>query len=48
VARIEEEQPLVAANKRLIGIFEEKIKRKIGEVWGTPTPPATGGINSGE
>jgi len=34
VARIEEEQQLVNANKRLIEIFEQKIKDKIGEVWG--------------
>ncbi|MDD5614774.1 MAG: N-6 DNA methylase [Candidatus Methanoperedens sp.] len=34
VARIEEEQKLVDANKKLIGIFEGKIKEKIAEVWG--------------
>ncbi|MBU4444425.1 restriction endonuclease subunit S [bacterium] len=34
VARIEEEQKLVEANKRLIEIYEQKIKDKIGEVWG--------------
>ncbi|HEY5370729.1 MAG TPA: N-6 DNA methylase [Hanamia sp.] len=31
---IEEEMQLVAANKRLIEIFEQKIKDKINEVWG--------------
>ncbi len=34
VARIEKEQELVNANKELITIFEQKIKDKIGEVWG--------------
>lgn len=34
VAQIEEEQRLVEANKRLIEIFEQKIKDKIAEVWG--------------
>ncbi|MFN8268267.1 MAG: N-6 DNA methylase [Chitinophagales bacterium] len=34
VKRIEEEQQLVNANKRLIEIFEQKIKDKISEVWG--------------
>jgi type I restriction enzyme M protein len=34
VARIEEEQQLVAANKKLIQIYEAKIKEKINEVWG--------------
>ena len=34
VARIEEEQKLVDANKKLIELFEEKIKEKIAEVWG--------------
>jgi len=34
VTRIEEEQKLVDANKKLIGLFEEKIKEKIAEVWG--------------
>lgn len=34
VAQIEEEQKLVEANKKLIEIFEEKIKAKIAEVWG--------------
>ncbi len=33
VARIEEEQKLVEASKKLIDIFEWKIKEKIGEVW---------------
>lgn len=31
---IEEEQALVGANKKLIELFEQKIKDKIGEVWG--------------
>jgi type I restriction enzyme M protein len=34
VKAIEEEMQLVNANKRLIEIFEQKIKLKIGEVWG--------------
>lgn len=34
VEEIEEEQKLVEANKRLIEIFEGKIKAKIAEVWG--------------
>jgi len=34
VSRIEEEQQLVDANKKLIGIYQGKIKEKIDEVWG--------------
>jgi type I restriction enzyme M protein len=34
VKAIEEEMQLVNANKRLIEIFEQKIKTKIDEVWG--------------
>ena len=34
VKAIEEEMQLVNANKRLIEIFEQKIKTKIGDVWG--------------
>ncbi|MBX2965944.1 MAG: N-6 DNA methylase [Cyclobacteriaceae bacterium] len=34
VAAIEEEMNLVNANKKLIEIFEQKIKSKISEVWG--------------
>jgi restriction endonuclease S subunit len=34
VKAIEEEMQLVNANKRLIEIFEEKIKTRIGQVWG--------------
>jgi len=34
VKAIEEELQLVNASKRLIEIFEQKIKTKIGEVWG--------------
>jgi len=37
VKAIEEELQLVNANKRLIEIFEQKIKNKIGEVWGVET-----------
>ena len=33
VTRIEEEQELVEANKKLIELFEGKIKAKIAEVW---------------
>ncbi len=32
-AQIETEQEIVNANKKLIEIFEQKIKDKIGEVW---------------
>jgi hypothetical protein len=31
---IEAEQEMVNANKKLVEIFEQKIKDKIGEVWG--------------
>jgi len=34
VARIEEEQQLVDANKKLIETYKKKIKEKIDEVWG--------------
>lgn len=34
VSQIEEEQKLVDANKKLIAIFEQKIKDRIDEVWG--------------
>ena len=34
VAKIEEEQKLVDSNKKLIELFEKKIKDKISEVWG--------------
>jgi type I restriction enzyme M protein len=34
VKAIEEEMQLVNANRRLMEIFEQKIKSKIGEVWG--------------
>jgi len=34
VERIEEEQALVNGNKKLIALFEQKIKNKINEVWG--------------
>ncbi len=36
VQRIEQEQQLVAANKQLISLFEQKIKDKINAVWGKP------------
>ena len=39
VKAIEEELQLVNANKRLIEIFEQKIKTKIGEVWGVKEEP---------
>jgi hypothetical protein len=42
VAQIEEEQKLVEANRKLIEIFEEKIKAKIAEVWGEEAPSETG------
>lgn len=34
IAQIEEEQKLVEMNKKLIEIFERKIKEKVNEVWG--------------
>ncbi|HZV69738.1 MAG TPA: N-6 DNA methylase [Saprospiraceae bacterium] len=34
VAKIEKEQVLIEANKQLIEIFEQKIKDRIGKVWG--------------
>ena len=34
VAQIEAEQEMVNANKKLIEIYEQKVKDKIGEVWG--------------
>jgi type I restriction enzyme M protein len=34
VSRIEEEQQLVNANKKLIELYQGKIKEKIDEVWG--------------
>ena len=34
VTRIEQEQSLVNANKQLIEIYEQKIKDRIGRVWG--------------
>jgi len=34
VAKIEEEQKLVDSNKKLIKLFERKIKNKVSEVWG--------------
>lgn len=34
VARIEKEQELVNSSKQLIAIFEQKIKDRIGKVWG--------------
>jgi type I restriction enzyme M protein len=40
VARIEQEQQLVAATRQLIAIYEQKIKDKINEVWGVTEPVA--------
>jgi type I restriction enzyme M protein len=34
VTRIEKEQQLVRANRRLIELFEAKIRDRINEVWG--------------
>ncbi len=34
VAKIQEEQKIVEANKKMIEIFEKKIEEKINEVWG--------------
>ena len=41
VTQIQEEQKLVDANKRLIEIFEQKIKDKIVDVWGVEHPAET-------
>lgn len=38
VAKLEKEQSLVNANKELISIFEQKIKDRIGKVWGETAP----------
>ena len=46
VAQIEAEQEMVNANKKLIEIFEQKIKDKIGEVWGSDGKKSTSLINS--
>lgn len=35
VAQIKEEQKLIAANKKLIEIYGQKIKDKIADVWGS-------------
>lgn len=37
VQQIEEEQKMVEVSKKLIGLFEQKIKDKIAEVWGEKT-----------
>jgi type I restriction enzyme M protein len=34
VQRIQQEYEIVEANKKLISIFEQKIKDKLSEVWG--------------
>jgi restriction endonuclease S subunit len=34
ISQVEDEQKLVESNKKLIDIFEQKIKDKIAEVWG--------------
>jgi len=34
VSRIEEEQQMVGATKKLIQLYQGKIKEKIDEVWG--------------
>jgi len=41
VAQVEAEQQIVNANKKLIEIYEQKIKDKIAEVWGCDTSQAT-------
>jgi len=53
IARIEKEQSLVNANKELIGIFEQKIKDRIGKVWGETAPtsapnPLKGALESAD
>ena len=39
VAQIEQEQKRVQATQELVEIFEQKIKDKIAEVWGTDITP---------
>jgi type I restriction enzyme M protein len=34
IARIQEEMAIIEQNKRLIKLFEQRIKDKISEVWG--------------
>ena len=34
IAELEAEQQLINANKKLIEIYQQKIKSKIAEVWG--------------
>ncbi|MBN2747263.1 MAG: type I restriction enzyme HsdR N-terminal domain-containing protein [Bacteroidales bacterium] len=46
VAQIEKEQELVNANKQLIEIFEQKIKDRIGKVWGSSTTLSTSSSTS--
>lgn len=41
VIQVEQEQKLVNANKKLIEIFEQKIKDKVSEVWGEDTASST-------
>ena len=41
VSQLRDEQEIVNANKKLIGIYEQKIKDKIAEVWGCGTSQAT-------
>ena len=43
VEQIDEEQAIVNQNKRLIEIFEQKIKDKISEVWGEEKSPKENG-----
>jgi hypothetical protein len=40
---MESERAMIDGNRRLIGRFEEKIQRKLGEVWGEDT---SGGGNA--
>jgi type I restriction enzyme M protein len=49
IVRIEKEQSLVNANKELIEIFEQKIKDRIGKVWGETAPnPLKGALESAD
>ena len=34
IAKIKEEELLIEANKKLVGIFEEKITNRINQIWG--------------
>jgi type I restriction enzyme M protein len=47
VDQLKKEQELVNTNKQLIEIFEQKIKDRIGKVWGASTTLSTGSSDMG-